>query len=96
MDALISYDIADTGGEGAKRLRKVAQVCEKYGVRVQLSVFECRLSPSRMACMLGEVQDAIDERVDSVIVYRFKNGFSAARIRLGRINSHELGKPWVL
>ena len=65
MDVLISYDIADTEGEGAKRLRKVAQVCEKYGVRVQLSVFECRLSPSRVARMLGEVQDVIDARVDS-------------------------------
>ena len=96
MDVLISYDIADTEGEGAKRLRKVAQVCEKYGVRVQLSVFECRLSPSRMARMLGDVQDAIDERVDSVIVYRFKSGISEARIRFGRIDSHELGEPWVL
>ena len=45
MDFLISYDIDDTEGKGAKRLKKVAQVCEKYGVRVQLSVFECRLSP---------------------------------------------------
>ena len=51
---------------------------------------------SRMARMLGEVQDAIDERVDSVIVYRFKSGISKARIRFGRIDSHELGEPWVL
>ena len=35
---------SDTEGKGAKRLKKV-EVCEKYGVRVQLSVFECRLSP---------------------------------------------------
>jgi len=96
VDVLISYDIADTEGEGAKRLRKVAQVCEKYGVRVQLSVFECRLSPSRMARMLGEVQDAIDERVDSVMVYRFKGEISQARIQFGRVSSHELGEPWVL
>ena len=96
MDVLISYDIADTEGEGARRLRKVAQVCEKYGVRVQLSVFECRLSPSRMARMLGEVQDVIDERVDSVIVYRFKSSIAEARIRYGRVETHELGEPWVL
>ena len=96
MDLLISYDIADTEGEGAKRLRKVAQVCEKYGVRVQLSVFECRLSPSRMARMFGEVQDAIDERVDSVIVYRFPGRIEDARLRFGRSQRHELGQPWVL
>ncbi len=58
--------------------------------------FECRLSPSRMARMLGEVQDAFDERADSVIVYRFKGGISEARIRFGRIGPHELGEPWVL
>lgn len=96
MDVLISYDIADTEGEGARRLRKVAEICEKYGVRVQLSVFECRLSPSRLARMLREVQDAIDERADSVIVYRFKGGIGEARTRFGRMKSHELGEPWVL
>ena len=96
MDVLISYDIADTEGKGAKRLRRVAQVCEKHGVRVQLSVFECRLSPSRMARMLGELQDAIDERVDSVMVYKFNGAISDARMRFGRTRSHELGEPWML
>ena len=42
MDILIAYDIADTDGEGANRLRRIAQVCEKCGQRVQSSVFECR------------------------------------------------------
>ena len=96
MDILIAYDIADTDGDGAVRLRRVAQVCEKYGVRVQFSVFECRLSPTRVARMLGEVQDAIDSQVDSVIVYKFKGGIAESRIRFGRKGSHELGAPWVL
>ena len=95
MDVLITYDIADTEGQGAKRLRKIAQVCEKYGVRVQFSVFECRLSPSRMARMLGEMQDVIDERVDSVIVYKFKGRITEARTRFGRAGYHEPGEPWI-
>ena len=96
MDILITYDIADTDGEGANRLRRIAQVCEQYGQRVQFSVFECRLSPARLARMMGEVQDVIDRRVDSVIVYRFAGRLDEARIRLGRDVDHELGQPWVL
>ena len=96
MDILITYDIADTDGEGASRLRRIAQVCEKYGQRVQFSVFECRLSPTRLARMMGEVQDVIDRRVDSVMVYRFTGGLDEARTRLGRDIEHELGQPWVL
>lgn len=96
MDVLVSYDIADTQGAGARRLRKVAQVCEKYGERMQFSVFECRLSPSRFERMLGEVKDVIDPELDSVIVYRFRGEIEDARMRFGRTRSRELGEPWMI
>lgn len=96
MDILLSYDIADTQGKGSRRLRRVAQVCEKYGERVQFSVFECRLSPSRLERLLGEVQDVIDLDLDSVIVYRFRGRIEEARMRFGRTRSRELGDPWVI
>lgn len=96
MDVLVTYDIADTETVGASRLRRVAQICEKYGQRVQFSVFECRLSPERLARMIGEVQDAIDSRRDSVIVYRFPGRLQDAKLRFGRNQPHELGQPWVL
>ena len=96
MDILITYDIADTDGEGASRLRRIAQICEKYGQRVQFSVFECRLSSTRLARMMAEVQDVVDRHVDSVIVYRFTGRVDDARVRLGRNVDHELGQPWVL
>ena len=38
MLTLVAYDISD-----AKRLHRVARVCEDFGVRVQYSLFECRL-----------------------------------------------------
>ena len=96
MDVLLTYDIADTERSGASRLRRVAQVCEKYGQRVQFSVFECRLSPERLARLIGEVEDAIDIHRDSVIVYRFAGKMEDARLRFGRGQQHELGQPWVL
>ncbi len=96
MDVLVTYDIADTETVGASRLRRVAQICEKYGQRVQFSVFECRLSPERLARMIGEVQDVIDSHRDSVIVYRFPGRLQDAKLRFGRNQPHELGQPWVL
>ena len=96
MDILVTYDIADTEGAGAPRLRRIAQVCGKYGERVQKSVFECRLSSTRFASLLGEIEDVIDSRLDSVIVYRFPGEFDKSRLRFGRASPHELGKPWVL
>jgi CRISPR-associated protein Cas2 len=96
MDVLVTYDIADSEGVGASRLRRIAHVCEKYGQRVQFSVFECRLSPDRLARMIGEIQDIIDRHCDSVVVYRFSGRIGDARFCLGRSQQHELGQPWVL
>lgn len=96
MDFLVTYDIADTRDEGAVRLKRVAQICEKYGERVQLSVFECRQSPSRLARMVGELQDVMDHRVDSLIVYRFKGGIDDSRLRFGRTRNRRLGEPWII
>ena len=96
MDVLVTYDIADTETTGTSRLRRIADVCEKYGQRVQFSVFECRLSKARLARLVGEVEDIIDRERDSVLVYRFPGGIEAATLRLGRCQDHALGKPWVL
>ena len=96
MDVLVTYDIADTETTGAARLRRVADLCEKYGQRVQFSVFECRLSKARLARLVGEMEDVIDRNRDSVLVYRFPGGIEAATIRLGRRREHALGEPWVL
>ena len=47
MLTLLAYDITDH-----KRLARVARVCEDYGVRVQYSVFECRLDEDEFADFL--------------------------------------------
>ncbi len=44
MDLLVAYDISTEDLAGERRLQRVAKVCEQYGVRVQKSVFEARLS----------------------------------------------------
>ena len=96
MDFLVTYDIADTAGEGSQRLRRVARICEKYGERVQFSVFECTQPPSRLTRMIGEIQDVMDRDVDSLIVYRFNGGIDDARLHFGRTQPHQLGEPWII
>lgn len=96
MDVLVAYDIADTESTGASRLRRIADVCEKYGQRVQFSVFECRLSRTRLTRMVGEIRDIIDHDVDSVLIYHFPGKVEDIALRLGRDGSHNLGKPWLL
>ncbi len=96
MDFVVAYDIADTEGGGARRLRRISGICEKYGERVQLSVFECRLSPTRFAEMMNEVRDAIDLKQDSVVVYRFPGSLAEWRTHIGVEPDHEIGTPWIV
>ena len=96
VDVLVTYDIADTQGEGASRLRRIADICGKYGQRVQFSVFECRLSAVRLARLIAEVEDVMDSRRDSVFVYRFPGKIADSTRRLGKGPTHQLGRPWML
>jgi len=96
MDILLTYDIAETNGKGASRLRRIAEVCERYGQRVQFSVFQFRLSPAKLARLIGEVEDVIDREDDSVIVYRFPGRIDEVATYLGRSQEKNLGSPWMV
>ena len=48
MFVLVSYDVATGDKAGRTRLRRVAKMCENYGQRVQLSIFECIVDPRTM------------------------------------------------
>ena len=59
---LVSYDIADP-----KRLRKVAEVVEGFGSRLQYSVFECPLDPMRLAQLKSALAGEINCDEDQVL-----------------------------
>lgn len=96
MDVLVAYDIGDTQGAGAKRLREVHDLCCGYGHRVQLSVFECRLSPARYATLRHELESIIDARQDCVHIYHFARPISESKTVLGRHGTHEVGDVWLV
>lgn len=95
MDLLVVYDIAVEDREDGRRLRAVAKICEGYGVRVQDSVFEMRLSDVGVLNLRHELEDTIDSDRDSVHFYRLHGNLNDARTVIGRSIDHEIGSPWI-
>lgn len=61
---LVAYDIA-----ADRRRRKIAQVLENYGSRVNFSVFECLVSVADSEKMMQELSGLMKAGKDAVIVY---------------------------
>lgn len=59
---LVAYDIHDD-----QRLRRVAQLLEGYGSRIQLSVFRCRLTPAMRAELLWKLDQIVTD-ADSIMM----------------------------
>jgi CRISPR-associated protein Cas2 len=65
MLTLLAYDICEP-----KRLARVARICEDYGVRVQYSLFECRLKEEEFEDFWLKLLEEIDEAVDRLVAYK--------------------------
>jgi len=96
VDVVVTYDIAETDGSGAARLRAVAAICEAFGSRAQFSVFECRLSPVALERLISQLEEAVDHRCDSVHIYHITRGIEKSRTTIGVTKHHEVSKPWTL
>ena len=83
MILVVSYDVCTTDTEGAKRLRKVAKVCEAYGIRVQNSVFEVCVDPAQRITLLDRLNRVIDPKRDSVRIYRLGSNWEGKIESLG-------------
>lgn len=72
MEVLVTYDVNTESKDGRKRLRRVAKVCERYGQRVQYSVFECMVNEAQLTLLVHEVTQEIDAKKDSLRIYRLR------------------------
>ena len=72
MFVVLAYDIELSKG-GEKRLRKVAKICENYGIRVQNSVFELQINREELALLKDEIQRVIENDKDSIRIYNLGN-----------------------
>lgn len=69
MMVLVTYDVATGDPEGRRRLVRVAKTCLDYGVRVQNSVFECKVTPDQWAELRHRLAELIEEDQDSLRFY---------------------------
>jgi len=65
MLTVIAYDITDQ-----RRLCRIAKVCEDYGVRVQYSVFECRLEADKFDKFWNDLLEIMDSSTDRLVAYK--------------------------
>ena len=84
MTVVLSYDVDTSDSAGAKRLRKVAKVCEAYGCRVQNSVFELLIEPAQLVALKARLTAVIDADKDSVRFYRLGSNWRPRVESLGR------------
>lgn len=61
---VVAYDICND-----KRRSKVVKLLEQYGVRVNLSVFECMVTDKQYESLCNEILQCIHPKKDTVIYY---------------------------
>ncbi|WP_311618578.1 CRISPR-associated endonuclease Cas2 [Streptomyces johnsoniae] len=90
MDLLLTYDVDTTSAKGARRLRRVAKLCEGYGLRVQKSVFEIVTDEADLLRLLARIDDIIDAERDSIRIYRLPhNGLADVQtLGIAQVQSH--------
>ncbi len=69
MLVVVSYDVSTISSGGRRRLRKVAETCLDYGVRVQNSVFECIVEPEQWERLKEKLLAEYSKEEDSLRFY---------------------------
>lgn len=89
MLLLITYDVSTADAAGAKRLRAVARYCEKYGQRVQNSVFECLVDAALAVRIKRELTSLIDPFRDSLRFYSLGSSYHGKVDHIGSKPSYD-------
>ncbi len=80
---VVSYDICTDTHKGRRRLRRVAKVCESFGVRVQYSIFECQVDPADLVKLKDKILKIIDSEEDSVRFYNLGSNWQRKVSQMG-------------
>lgn len=96
MLLVVTYDVNTTSQDGANRLRKVANLCQKYGMRVQNSVFEVLVDAAQLSVLKYELEKVIDLDADSIRFYRLGNSYQNKIETMGKTTLVQAGQPLIL
>lgn len=95
MMLVVTYDVDTSDYAGQKRLRKVAKICERHGMRVQNSVFEVLVDAAQLVVLKQELGKVIDMTHDSVRFYRLGNSYENRIETMGRKPLVEAGSALI-
>ena len=95
MMLVVTYDVDTSDTAGQKRLRKVAKICERYGMRVQNSVFEVLVDAAQLVTLKSELEKVLDIAQDSVRFYRLGNTYENRIETMGKRPLVEAGKALI-
>ena len=93
---VVSYDVSTVDAKGRKRLRKVAEVCLDYGLRVQNSVFECNLEPGKWESLKSKLLSLYDEEQDRLRFYFLGSNWKRRIEHHGKGEIKDLEDPLVI
>ncbi len=72
MYIILMYDIAEEGN-GPKRWRRVFKLCKQYLIHIQNSVFEGEISKADLFKLEKQIQNEINQSLDSVLIFKSRN-----------------------
>ncbi len=93
---LITYDVNTETSAGKQRLRKVAKECQKYGHRVQNSVFECVMDNVKCRQVKEELLKLIDQDRDSLRFYYLGDKYKKKVEHFGTKPSLDIEAPLII
>ena len=90
MYILVVYDINFDDDNGKNRLRKVAKLCEDYGIRVQNSVFELNIDNTKYMELKNKLKKEIAEDKDSIRFYKLGKNINNSLEIIGKESNIEI------
>lgn len=96
MDLIVVYDVSTVEPAGRRRLRKVARICESFGIRVQNSVFEVSCTLTDLTRLKIALEGEIKKSEDNLRIYSLgANGFSDVW-QIGLHKTFETDEAWTI
>lgn len=96
MMVVVSYDVSTKSKSGQKRLRKVAEICINYGIRVQYSVFECLVDPAQWERLKNELLSIYNPEEDNLRFYYLGSNWKRRVENYGIKKNYAIGEPLII
>lgn len=83
MYIILVYDISLKEKEGTIILKNIFNICKRYLVHTQNSVFEGELTLTLLKKLKKELSQVVRKNVDSIIFYKISNPYNLQKDYIG-------------